>query len=301
MALEDILASSEKSSFSSIKKEVDKDTIRNNIDSYRFLISYWRWYPDRFVDFLCGLNPENTFTLHLSQRIFLRILFRYKMVYGTFSRGFSKSFLSTLGNELKCVLYPGATMGTAAGQKEQSARILGSKLQEIAKLCPALNDEIMWDTKGKAERTTNTKSEVVYSFVNGSSLSNVSMQEGARGQRYHGIIVEEAAKTEGRALSEIILPMLVVSRQVNGKSDPNEILNQSQIYVTSAGFRGTDPYDKLLTAFIRMILMPGSSFVLGGDWRLPVVEGLQPLDYIQSQEEDESMDEDGYEREYRLL
>lgn len=43
------------------------------------------------------------------------------------------------------------------------------------------------------------------------------------------------------------------------------------------------------------------AFILGGDWRVPVIEGLQPANYIQSQETGNSMDEIGFEREYKII
>lgn len=36
-------------------------------------------------------------------------------------------------------------------------------------------------------------------------------------------------------LNEVVLPTLVVLRTINGRSDPKEVLNQSTIYITSAG------------------------------------------------------------------
>lgn len=43
------------------------------------------------------------------------------------------------------------------------------------------------------------------------------------------------------------------------------------------------------------------SFIYGGDWKIPVVEGLQPANFIQQQEAGNSMDESGFEREYKIL
>ena len=65
--------------------------------------------------------------------------------------------------------------------------------------------------------------------------------------------------------------MLVISRKVNGKVDPDEMLNQNDIYVTSAGFKGTYAYDKLIDALCRMVSSNKyDSFILGGDWRVKI-------------------------------
>lgn len=50
-----------------------------------------------------------------------------------------------------------------------------------------------------------------------------------------------------------------------------------------------------------MVGKPEEAFILGGDWKIPVVEGLQPANFIQSQEMDNSMDEAGFDREYNSI
>ena len=94
--------------------EIDKDKIRENLESYQGIIAYWRKYPDKFIDYLCSMNPDNTFHFYYFQRIYLRIVMRYKTVYAVFSRGFSKSFLAVLSLMIKAVLYPRAKLATVA-------------------------------------------------------------------------------------------------------------------------------------------------------------------------------------------
>lgn len=120
--------------------------------------------------------------------------------------------------------------------KGQSAAILQSKITEICQLIPALANEIIWDTRGKVAQTTQSKDQVTYAFKNGSQLSNAAMTETTRGQRFQSILVEECAKVDQEKLTEIIMPTLVISRKINGETDPNEVLNQSAIFVTSAGY-----------------------------------------------------------------
>ena len=68
---------------------------------------------------------------------------RHKIVYATFVRAWSKSFMSVMGLMLKCILYPGAKVFTVAGGKEQSAQIVSSKIDEICTLIPAMEREII--------------------------------------------------------------------------------------------------------------------------------------------------------------
>lgn len=71
-------------------KEVNKiglseERIRAQIPTLRKYIAFWREYPDIFVDFLCGKNPEN-FKLFFYQRVFLRAVIRHRYAYATFPR-----------------------------------------------------------------------------------------------------------------------------------------------------------------------------------------------------------------------
>ena len=61
--------------------------------------------------------------------------------------------------------------------------------------------------------------------------------------------------------------MNVSRRCANGQTNPEETLNKSQIYVTTAGWKGTFAYDKLIQMLIWQILKPGTAVVLGGTWR----------------------------------
>lgn len=71
------------------------------------------------------------------------MLFRYKYVFATFVRAWSKSFMSVMALMLKAILYPNAKLFTVAGGKSQSAGILSAKVLEICKLIPAIADEII--------------------------------------------------------------------------------------------------------------------------------------------------------------
>lgn len=147
--------------------------------------------------------------------------------------------------------------------------ILSSKMQEICKLIPAMADEIVWDTRGSIAQTKQSKDSVVYSFRNGSTIMNAAMSENTRGARFQGLLVEECAKIDQDKLTEIIMPTLVISRKINGEADMNEVLNQSAMFVTSAGFKNTYSYEKLIDTLCHMVAgKKNSAFVLGGDWRM---------------------------------
>ena len=118
LALLDLLNTTNVIEKPSVKEDVTKERIQEDLPQLQKLIAYWRWYPDKFVDFLCSLNPENTFHFFYYQRVFLRAILRHKYVYCVFCRAYSKSFLTAMGSMIKCILYPGARIFVASGGKE---------------------------------------------------------------------------------------------------------------------------------------------------------------------------------------
>lgn len=186
--------------------EITKERIVENLDYYRQMIAYWRQYPDKFIDYLCSMNPDNTFHFFFYQRLFLRVVMRHKYVYATFVRAWSKSFMSVMALMIKAILYPGAKLFTVAGGKEQSAGILSSKVDEICRLIPAIEKEIIWDTRGTNAKTRQTKDSVIYQFKNGSVLENVAATEKTRGRRFQSGLMEECVGIDQDILNEVILP-----------------------------------------------------------------------------------------------
>ena len=86
-------------------------------------------------------------------------------------------------------------------------------------------------------------------------------------------------------LQEILIPLMNVSRQcMDGTTHEEEVLNQSQLYITTAGYKNTYSYDKLIQTLVQMLTEPDKAFVMGGTWRIPVAIGLQPKNFIESRE-----------------
>ena len=86
MSLEKIINNSFKKEKLQEEIEITPELLRQYLPQLRETISYWRLYPDKFIDYMASLNPDNTFSLYFYQRVFLRALFRHKYVYATFVR-----------------------------------------------------------------------------------------------------------------------------------------------------------------------------------------------------------------------
>lgn len=295
MALQDILNLSDKKKKIGISEE-RLEPIKPFIRQY---ISYWREYPDMFIDFLQtgmdGQIPENGLRFYFYQRVFLRVAMRYKYVYTVFPRAYSKSFLSVLVLMIRCILYPRAKLFVTSGGKEQSAGIIKEKVDELCNLVPALDREL----DHRPGKTRISKDYCIFMFKNGSYFDNIAATEKSRGKRRHGGLIEECVGVDGEILSQVIIPTMNVDRLcMDGTSQPEETLNKSQIYVTTAGWKGTFAYDKLIQLLVWMVTEPEKAFIMGGSWRIPVLVGLQNRSFIRDLQQDGTFNEASFDREY---
>lgn len=292
MALADLM---ELSSSKNLKKVgLSEERIKAQIPILRQYIAFWREYPDIFVEFLCGSNPEN-FSLFFYQRVFLRAVIRHRYAYATFPRAYSKSFLSVLILMIRCVLFPGAHLFVTTGGKEQAAGIAREKAEELCKLIPGLKNEIDW-SRGASKASKNM---VEYIFKNGSKLDIMAAQQSSRGKRATGGLVEECILVDQTVLNEVIIPTMNVDRRLSdGSRQEQEVINKSQIYVTTAGWKNSYAYEKLIQILIQQITEPGQAIVLGGTWRVPVMEKLLRKSFIEELKLDGTYNDSSFAREY---
>ena len=295
MALQDLL------NLSNTQKKIgiSPERVEAVMPIIRKYVAFWREYPDLFVDFMVrGTRTEpkeGEFQFYFYQRVFLRSVMRYQYVYAVFPRAYSKSFLSVMALMIRCILFPGAHLFVTSGGKEQGASILYDKVREICRLIPAFSREIDWG-RGK---TLEGKDKVRYVFKNGSVLDNLAARESTRGQRRHGGLMEECVGIDDSILREVIIPVMAISRRAkDGTTNESEPLNKSQIYITTAGYKGTYPYDRLIGFLVRMVTQPDRCMVLGGTWRTPVAVGLQSKNFITDQKNEGTYNEASFEREY---
>ena len=273
---------------------LSEERIREQIPHLRNWIAFWREYPDLFVEFLCGDNPQN-FKLFFYQRVFLRAVIRHRYAYATFPRAYSKSFLSVLILMIRCILFPGSHLFVTTGGKEQAAGIAKEKVEELCKLIPGLRNEIDW-SRGASKAS---KDMVEYKFKNGSVLDIMAARQSSRGKRATGGLMEECILIDQTLLNEVIIPTMNVDRRLSdGTRHREEVINKSQIYVTTAGWKNSFAYEKLITLLIQQIIEPNEAIVLGGTWRIPVLEELLSKTFIEELKLDGTYNDASFAREY---
>lgn len=295
MSLESILKiSSDHNQFK--RQEVTEDRVLQDIDAIREQIAFYREYPDLFVDDIKG--PECVFKFRFTQRIFLRAVMRHKYVYCVFPRGFSKSFLAMMALMLKAILFPNSHLSITTGGKEQAASITCAKIEEICKMIPSLANEINWE-RGKS---TKSKDNVHYLFKNGSEIDILAARESSRGQRRTGILIEESILVDGDALNEIVIPTTNIDRNLaDGTTDPDEVVNQSLIYITTAGWKNSFPYERLIETFVNSIFEPQNYMILGGNYELSIIEGAAKKSWLEDLKLSGSYNESSFDREYNSI
>lgn len=297
MALSDLLNLSNRS-----KIGLSEERVMKMIPVARQYISFFREYPDIFIDFCAGNwlpePPKETLKLYFFQRIFLRAAMRYKYNYVVYPRAYSKSFLAVLILMTRAILYPGAKLFVTSGGKEQSSGILKEKVEEICQLVPGFAHEID-RSRGKS---VEGKDYCKYIFRNKSYIDNLSASEKSRGKRRHGGLMEECVGIDGTILNEVIIPVMNISRRLpNNTTIDEEVLNKSQIYVTTAGWKGSFAYDKLIQFLIGEVTQPEKYNIMGGTYLVPVLAGLQDKNFIRDLKLDGTFNQSSFDREYRSI
>ena len=182
---------------------LNEDYLKEHFDEIGEMFSIFSAYPDIYLDLI---KPQDSnFELFFYQRITLRAVMRYKDIFITAPRAFSKSFITILGLILQCVFIPGTKRFICAPNKNQSAQIAKEKIVEIYDHWPLLRKEVIGgeisDTPGNFG-----KDYVTLKFRNGSQFDVVGALDSQRGGRRHGGLIDEIRDHEEQPINEIVLP-----------------------------------------------------------------------------------------------
>lgn len=277
---------------------VTEDYLKKNFDNIGDMLSIFSAYPDVFLDFI---TPEDSnFKLFFYQRVTLRAIMRYKDIYITAPRAFSKTFITILGLILQCIFMPGTKRFICAPGKGQSAQIAKEKITEIYDRWPLIRKEVVG---GEVSDTPGNfgKDYVTLKFRNGSQFDIVAPLDSTRGGRRQGGLIDETRDHEEDPINEIVLPLLNVSRRLPDNTVNEKEPNQQRIFATSAGVKTSFAYNILLDTFEDAIIHPNSTFVMGCDYRLPMIHGLLDKTYVNKLKMSPSYSEESFAREYMSI
>ena len=261
-------------------------------------VNYFTAYPDIYLDIIKPADSE--FSLFFYQRMTLRALMRFKDVFITAPRAFSKSFVTILAMFLQCVFIPGRKVFMCANTKQQAAQITKEKIYEIYDHWPLLKKEIIgWELN---EYPGNFgKDYVSLRFRNGSIFDVVLAGDAARGGRRHGGEIDEIRDADEEAINSVVIPLVNVSRRLPNNTVNEKEPNQQIIATASAGSKTSFAYERLIDTFENAIIDPNHAFMFGCDWRLPAMHGLIDKQYINKLKMSPSYNAESFATEYLSL
>ena len=167
---------------------LNENYLQENLEDIGNIMSIFAAYPDLYLDLI--KPQDSSFTLFFYQRITLRALMRFRDIYVTAPRAFSKSFITILALILQCIFIPGTKRFICAPNKTQAAQIAKEKIVEIYDRWPLLRKEVIG---GEVSDTPGNfgKDYVTLKFRNGSQFDVVGALDSQRGGRRHGQIFKK--------------------------------------------------------------------------------------------------------------
>lgn len=194
-------------------------------------------------------------------------------------RAAAKSFIIAIYACCRCILYPGSKIVIASATRGQSKLIVSEKIQnELMAKSPALRREI------KAIKTT--QSEVVVHFRNGSTITVVTANDNARGNRSHAIVREEFRQIDKHIDDSVLSPFQIIRKQPYMFKPEYANLQDLQerpvdIYITSSWLdNGHWMWEIVDKAFGGMLKDEVSSCLLAFDESITLKHTIKPLDYL---------------------
>ena len=277
---------------------ITNEYVERHYDELCKWVNYFTAYPDIYLDIIKPADSE--FSLFFYQRMTLRALMRFKDVFITAPRAFSKSFVTILAMFLQCVFIPGRKVFMCANTKQQAAQITKEKIYEIYDHWPLLKKEIIgWELN---EYPGNFgKDYVSLRFRNGSIFDVVLAGDAARGGRRHGGEIDEIRDADEEAINSVVIPLVNVSRRLPNNTVNEKEPNQQIIATTSAGSKTSFAYERLIDTFENAIIDPNHAFMFGCDWRLPAMHGLIDKQYINKLKMSPSYNAESFATEYLSL
>ena len=114
--------------------------------------------------------------------------------------------------------------------------------------------------------------------------------------------MEQCVLIDQTALNEIIIPTTNVNRLLpDGTRHSEQVVNKSQIYITTAGWKNSFAYDKLIELLIRSLTQPDEVMIMGGTYETPITEGLLDQDFVQQLKLAGTFNQDSFDRQYRSI
>lgn len=114
--------------------------------------------------------------------------------------------------------------------------------------------------------------------------------------------MEECVLIDGDILNEVIIPTTNVDRRLSdGSRHKEEVVNKSQIYITTAGWKSSFAYYKLIQILINSVLQPDQYMIMGGTYETPVISGLLDQNFVEQLRLQGTFNDESFNRQYMSI
>ena len=238
-------------------------------ESWAFLISFFRWYPDVLADIF--RSPDATYkNEELIQRVMMRAFARYQYVDITGCRSLTKTSTTIKGKLIDNILWPSTRTSYYGPSYRQQSELARDAFADITANYPVLAAHYKVVDSAKDAWSVQT--------TYGSSISINAM----RGKNIHNVVAEEYAQEEKPPFdyaeySTVVLYAVRLLHMVNGRRDPTYIPYKEHT-ITSAGRRQNHSYDTR-TNHMQALRRGQSAFVMDVPWQVIVLSQMRPLEW----------------------
>lgn len=254
------------------------DYLQEDLRAQGLIISFFRWYPDYFLDVFEDDHAE--FTLALPERLNLRIFARYHESHITGPRGIGKTYVAVGGDLVDEILWPGTVTRYTGPGLEQVAELARVAYHQIEKNYPAFAAFffVKSETKNRFELTTPFGSQFAINSIQGGNCSQIKVEES--GQIVYPIFDHATFQTK-------TLPTKRLRRMVGKRADPLH-LDYKIGYITNGSTQQNDDYTQYRGECIQHMRNGGvdvgtgtrKAFACDYSWEIEVLTGIRDMAYV---------------------
>lgn len=258
------------------REEADRDYSGYENDSWAFLISFWRWYPDQLLDLL--RKPDAKYpNEELIQRVMMRAFARYQYVDITGCRSLTKTNTKMKQKLVWNILWPGTKSSYYGPSYTQQSELAKTAFADIEEDYPALTAHWRVDNEGKDNWGISTRfgSSLTINAIRGKNIHDVTAEEYAQ---------EEPPPFDFEEYTTVVLYAVRLLHRVEGKPDPTFIPYQ-QHSITSAGRKQNHSYETRVKHLAAM-RQGKSAFVMDVPWQVIVLSQMRPLSWALGRREE---------------
>lgn len=254
------------------------DYLQEDLRSEGLIISFFRWYPDYFLDVF--ESPQAEFGLALPERLNLRIFARYHESHITGPRGIGKTYVAVGGDLIDELLWPGTVTRYTGPGLEQVAELARVAFHQLERNYPAFAGffQIKSESKNRFELTTPFGSQFAINSIQGGNCSQIKVEES--GQIVYPVFDHQTFQTK-------TLPTKRLRRMVGKQADPLH-LDYKIGYITNGSTQQNDDYQQYRGECILHMREGGvevgdgvrKSFACDYSWEMEVLTGIRDMAYV---------------------